>query len=136
MLLHQCHHALIERAQMRIADKQPCQNQKTHAGDEHRGIAMPAQATGCAQTDHHSNAADNNPGLEPEAFGQWQADCRARGPARHQISHRPACAGQQADGEETRERHVAHSGHHRQHWPQGADKAPNQQAGDAVALEV
>ncbi|MCY1179609.1 hypothetical protein D9M73_200180 [compost metagenome] len=82
VFLHQGHHALVEGIQMRIADKQARQNQQAHAGNEHRGLAMAAQAAGCAQPDHDCNAAGHDAGLKPEAFGQRQSNRRACGPAR------------------------------------------------------
>ncbi|MNO88757.1 hypothetical protein D3C76_802200 [compost metagenome] len=82
VLLHQGHDPLIEGVQVGIADKQARQNQQAHAGNEHRGLAMAAQAAGGAKPDHECNAAGDDAGFRPEAFGQWQANRRARGPAR------------------------------------------------------
>ncbi len=115
VLLYQGDQALVELRQVRIADEQPCQNQQAQAGHQQGCPAMAPQAAVDAQADKHHQAANDDARLGPEAFGQGQANRRASGPARQQIGQRPARRRQQADGEEAWERHVEHSGHHRQH---------------------
>ncbi|MNL23374.1 hypothetical protein D3C87_1447610 [compost metagenome] len=68
MFLHQGHHALIKRGQVRIADEQANQDQQAHATDPGRGAAMAAQAAGRAQADHHRDTAGDDARLQPETF--------------------------------------------------------------------
>ncbi|MNN86161.1 hypothetical protein D3C81_2035380 [compost metagenome] len=117
MFLDQCHQALVEGREVRVADEQPAQYHQAEAGNQQGGPAMAAQAAVDAQADQYRNAADHQPGLWPESFGQWQANGSSRGPARQQVSHCPASASEQAHRKKARERHVEHPGYHGQHRP-------------------
>jgi len=136
VLLHQRHHALIEGLQVGPAKKHRRQCDEAEAGDQPGTMTLIAQAAVQAQADQYRQGPGDDAGIQPETFWQGQAHGRTGGPAGQQIGHRPTGTRHQADGDEARQRHIEHPGHHWQHRPQRADEAADQQAGDAVALEV
>ena len=136
MLLNQCHQALVELHQVGKADEHRCQHQQAQRGDQAGTARLSAQAAVDAHPDQQRQACRDYGSLCPETFGQRQAHGCTSGPAGQQIGHCPTCTSDQADRDKTRQRHVEHAGDHRQHGPQRADEAPDQQAGDAIALKV
>ncbi|MNP62869.1 hypothetical protein D3C76_1582000 [compost metagenome] len=69
MLLHQCHHALIEFVQVGPAQEHTGQGREAQTGDQSRAMALVAQAAVQAQADEHRQSARNDAGIQPEAFG-------------------------------------------------------------------
>ena len=121
---------------MRPAQKQSEQDRDAQAGRQCSDPAQLAQTAEGSGGDQRQQRADDHRRLAPETFLQRQTHGRASAPAGQQIGHRPAGGCAQADQQKTPERHVEHAGGHRQHRPQRADEATDQQAGNAVALEV
>ncbi|MNJ52008.1 hypothetical protein D3C77_473260 [compost metagenome] len=136
MFLDQGHQALVEFMQIRPAEKQCGQSHQAEEGDDPGATTQAAQAAVDADPEQQRQACANQPGIQPEAFGERQAHRRASGPARQQVRNRPTGTGQQADGDKAWQGHVEHAGDHRQHRSQRADETTDQQAGDAVTLEI
>ncbi|MNZ71073.1 hypothetical protein D3C78_894280 [compost metagenome] len=134
--LEQFEQGLVEQGEVTPAEQQGEQQEGAQCGGQRRRRPPFAQAGLGDQGKQGDQGAAEHPGLPPEAFRQRQAQRRAGHPAGQQVGQRPASGGEQADGDEARQRHVEHPGHGRQHRPERADEAAEQQAGHAVALEV
>lgn len=136
VFLDQRHQALVELGQVGPADEHRHQHRQADRRDQAGAAGLGAQRAVDAEADQYRQARGDHTGLRPETFRQRQAHGRTGGPAGQQVGQRPASGGNQADRDKARQRHVEHPRDHRQHRSQRADESADQQAGDAVAMEI